>query len=550
MKKTCLSLFLLLLGACLNSLCAQQLGIIPEPVKTERYKGSFLLSASAKIYADPKDSLICLNADYLSTALKTVSGLEPGRSDQKAKAELRLLKGKFAGIGEEGYLLNIDASGVSISANTGKGIFYGIQSLLQLLPAYQNNASISLPFLKVIDYPRFGWRGMMLDVSRHFFSAQVVKRYIDLLAAYKMNVFHWHLSDSEGWRLEIKKYPRLTSVGAWRKEVPGSVFYRNHQTLPADTFNYGGYYTQKEAREIVRYASARNITVIPEIDMPGHSDAAIAAYPELSCFGHPQPVRSSFGGDPDALANYCAGKEESFRFLEGVLAEVIDIFPSAYIHIGGDEVNKTSWKNCSACQQRIKNQGLKDEHELQSYFIGRIGRFLKNQGRKLIGWDEILEGGLPADAAVMSWRGEVGGIKAAKMHHPVVMTPVKPLYFNRYQADTLSVQQPLAARFSINTLKDVYTYRPIPKELSPAEASFVLGAQGCLWTEFISSENDLERMVLPRMLALSEVLWSKELALDWTKFNNKLYFHAKRLSAEGKNIFSGLPFLYNNIEVR
>ncbi|WP_175474587.1 beta-N-acetylhexosaminidase [Pedobacter rhizosphaerae] len=550
MKKTCLSLFLLLLAACFNSLGAQQLAIIPEPVKTERFKGSFLLSDPVKIYADAKDSLIRLHADYLSAALKTVTGLEPGRSDQKSRAQFRLLKGKFAGLGEEGYLLNIDASGISISANTGKGIFYGIQSLLQLLPAYQNNAIISLPYLKVTDYPRFGWRGMMLDVSRHFFSAEAVKRYIDLLAAYKMNVFHWHLSDSEGWRLEIKKYPKLTRVGAWRKEVPGSVFYRNHQALPADTFNYGGYYTQSEAREIVHYASLRNITVIPEIDMPGHSDAAIAAYPGLSCSGLAQPVRSSFGGDPNALANYCAGKEESFQFLEGVLSEVIDIFPSAYIHIGGDEVNKTSWKNCSACQQRIKNQGLKDEHELQSYFISRIGRFLQSKDRKLIGWDEILEGGLPGGATVMSWRGESGGIKAARMHRTVVMTPVKPLYFNRYQADTLTVQQPLAARFSINTLKDVYQYRPIPKELSSTEASFVLGAQGCLWTEFISSENDLERMVLPRMLALSEVLWSKEQSLNWNKFNNKLYFHAKRLGAEGKNIFSGVPFLYNNIEVR
>lgn len=541
-------LFILLF--CINSSFATKVSIIPEPVKTEIYKGKFTINANSRIYFDDKNPQLARHANYFTTVVAAVSGLELETSKNKAQSQVRLLIGADPTIGQEGYYLTINNKGVTITANSDKGIFYGLQSLLQLLPVYRTNAVLELPLLKITDYPRFKWRGMMLDVSRHFFSPEAVKSYIDLLALYKMNVFHWHLTDSEGWRLEIKKYPKLTSVGAWRKEVPGSVFYKTKQILPADTFSYGGFYTQAQAREIVEYAMERKIMVVPEIDMPGHSDAAIAAYPELSCTGTPQQVRSSFGGAPDALANYCAGKDHSFEFLENVLKEVMEVFPSAYIHVGGDEVNKTGWKKCSACQQRIKNEGLKDEHQLQSYFIKRIGTFLQKNNKKLIGWDEILEGGLAPDATVMSWRGEDGGIQAAKMHHPVVMAPVKPLYFNRYQADTLRFPQPLAARYSINTLKNVYDYDPIPAVLSSYEASFVMGAQACIWTEFIHSLKDIEEMALPRMLALSEGLWSPRASKNWARFNNKLYFHSKRLSGAGRSVFTAAPFLYDNVEVK
>lgn len=544
----------LLLFICLlftvNSSIANNISIIPEPVKMEVHQGRFVVSKGQKLYFDPKHPLLEKHAKYFASAVRSVSGIDLISSRNIQQSEIRLLIAPYKAVGKEGYRLIINDKGITISAQTDKGIFYGLQSLLQLMPAQRTNESLALPKLSIMDYPRFEWRGMMLDVSRHFFSEEAVKRYIDLLAMYKMNVFHWHLTDSEGWRIEIKKYPKLTSVGAWRKEVPGSIFYKKNQTLPVDTFSYGGFYTQAQAREVVRYAAERNITVVPEIEMPGHSDAAIAAYPELSCTGLPQEVKSSFGSKPGAETNYCAGKEHSFEFLENVLKEVIEIFPSSYIHIGGDEVEKTSWKKCSACQQRIKTEGLKDEHELQSYFIKRIGRFLHSKDKKLLGWDEILEGGLAPEATVMSWRGEKGGIEAAKMNHHVVMAPVRPLYFNRYQADTLSIQQPVAARFSINTLKNVYDYEPLHSSLNEKESAFVLGAQGAIWTEFISSIKAVEEMTLPRMLALAEVLWSPKPAKNWENFNKKLYFHSRRLGAQGRSVFTAAPFLYHNMQVK
>lgn len=543
-------LLLILLFLGISSSFAQSLNIIPEPVEVKILRGDFTIDKHTSIYYGIGTPVLAKHAGYFQKAVSSISGLHPEISTTRKHNQIQLLIQAEQHIGDEGYLLNINNRGIVITANTDKGVFYGLQSLLQILPAYRSNAALTLPLVSVTDYPRFTWRGMMLDVSRHFFSTEAVKKYIDLLAMYKMNVFHWHLTDSEGWRLEIKKYPKLTSVGAWRKEIPGSVFYKKNQVLPTDTFTYGGFYTQDQAREIVQYASERNITVIPEIEMPGHSDAAITAYPELSCTGAAQPVRSSFGGEPDALTNYCAGKDASFAFLENVLKEVMTIFPSDYIHVGGDEVNKTSWKSCRACQLRIRNEKLKDEDELQSYFIKRIGTFLKKNNRKLIGWDEILEGGLAPEATVMSWRGETGGIKAAKLHHPVVMAPVQPLYFNRYQADTLTVQQPIAARYSINTLKDVYDYEPVPAVLTEKETAYILGAQACLWTEFISSPTDIERMVLPRMLALSEVLWSPKALKNWSTFNNKLYFHSKRLGGSGISVFTSVPFQFNGIKVK
>lgn len=513
--------------------------IIPMPVKMEILPGSFQISTNTAIFYSAKQPNLLKHATYLSTAIQSISGIHPSVVKNSGRNRIRLIINHSAEIGTEGYHLTVDVSGISITANTDKGIFYGIQTLLQAFTSIRTNQKLTVRNLKITDYPRFAWRGMMLDVSRHFFSPEAIKNYIDLMAMYKINVFHWHLTDDEGWRLEIKKYPKLTQVGAWRKEVRGSVFYKKNQVLnQTDTLTYGGYYTQQQAKEIVAYASARNIMVIPEIEMPGHSHAVIASYPQLSCSGQPQQVKTSMGALPGAQANYCAGKEESFTFLKDVIKEVIQIFPAPYIHVGGDEVDKTSWKNCALCQQRMKNLGLKDEHELQSYFISKMGKFLKANNRQLIGWDEILEGGLPADAIVMSWRGEKGGVEAVKLNHNVVMTPVKPLYFNRYQADTLVYQQPLAARFSINTLKNVYDYEPIPKELNLANQHYVLGTQGCLWTEFILSVQQLEQMTFPRMIALSEVMWSPAKIKNWENFNNRLYNHTNRLGETGVNFFS------------
>lgn len=515
-----------------------KVNIIPEPVKMETFAGNFSIGPSVQIYLSAKNKELSKQAKFLSSAIESLSGVKLKVTNNSTNNSIKLMIIKSEVIGKEGYHLNIDAKGIVISANTDKGIFYGIQTLLQALPTIRTNQELKVSYLKITDYPRFQWRGMMLDVSRHFFSTTAVKDYIDLLAKYKMNVFHWHLADSEGWRLEIKKYPKLTSVGAWRKEIPGSIFYKTNQTLTRDSFSYGGYYTQEQVKEIVAYALARNITIVPEIEMPGHSDAALASYPEFGCTGKPQQVRSSMGPLPNAEANFCAGKEQTFVFLQGVLQEVMQLFPSSYIHIGGDEVDKKCWDNCALCQKRMKTEGLKDVKELQSYFIKRMGKFITAKGRKMIGWDEILEGGLAPNATVMSWRGEKGGIEAAKLKHDVVMAPAKVLYFNRYQADTIAVQQPLAAKYTINTLQKVYDYEPIPKELASSESRFVLGAQGCIWTEFISSVPHLEQMTMPRMLALSEVLWSPVENKNWDRFKSKAYFHSKRLGNQGVVVFT------------
>ncbi len=403
-------------------------------------------------------------------------------------------------------------------------MLYGLQSLLQTLPFSRTNDLVEIPSMEVKDYSRFKWRGMMLDVSRHFASPELVKEFIDLLAAYKMNVFHWHLVDGAGWRLEIKKYPKLTQQAAWRVDDLGKSWNWADIQFNADRSKstYGGYYTQEQVKEIVAYAKARNITVVPEIEMPGHSEAAMAAYPELSCNSKNNFAQSGNFLASKVESNYCAGNDQAFTFLQDVLTEVMAIFPSKYIHIGGDEVDKTSWKHCAKCQARMKTEQLKDEKELQSYFIRRMEKFLVSKNRKMIGWDEILEGGLAPEATVMSWRGEAGGIEAAKMGHDVVMTPGSPYYFDHYQGDPET--EPLAIG-GFNTLKKVYNYDPIPVELTSEEAKRVLGAQANLWTEYITTAEHVKYMILPRMLALAEVLWSKKEQRDWNNFAERLQPH-------------------------
>jgi hexosaminidase len=398
--------------------------------------------------------------------------------------------------GDESYVINIKPHRIDITGSKA-GVFYGLQSLKQMLQA---NNDVKIPCGEIKDAPRYAWRGMHLDVCRHFFSVADVKRYIDLLALHKFNVFHWHLTDDQGWRIEIKKYPLLTQVGSMRKET---LIGKPSDTARYDGTPYGGFYTQQEIKEVVAFAAARHVTVVPEIEMPGHSLAALASYPQFSCRQQPLETGTTWGVYDDV---YCAGNDSTFQFLENILTEVCDLFPGKYIHIGGDECPKERWKTCTKCQARIKNEQLKDEHELQSYFIRRIEKFLNGKGRQIIGWDEILEGGLAPNAAVMSWRGTSGGIEAAKQKHYVVMSPGRPCYFDHYQSKDRT-KEPMAIG-GYNPLKNVYQYEPTPKELSDAEKKYIMGAQGNVWTEYILNFSHVEYMSVPRMMALSETLWT------------------------------------------
>ena len=426
----------------------------------------------------------------------------------------------------------MSADQVSVSAQTVAGVFHGIQTLLQLFPenAWQKsgtqkeNGKIPQVFIK--DEPRFVYRGMHLDVGRHFFPVAFIKKFIDQLAYHKMNYFHWHLTEDQGWRIEIKKYPRLTEISAFRDET--LVGHYNDQPHQFDGQRYGGFYTQEEVKEIVAYAQSRFITVIPEIELPGHSQAVLAAYPELACNEGPFKVMTKWGVSEEV---YCP-KEETFRFLEDVLREVIALFPSPYIHIGGDECPKIRWKESAFCQALIKKEGLKDEHGLQSYFIKKIEDFLNKNGKQIIGWDEILEGGLAPNATVMSWRGIEGGIEAARQGHDVIMTPTSHCYFDYYQSD--HEEEPLAIGGFL-PLKKVYSYEPVPEELNTVEAKHILGAQGNIWTEYMKRSDHVEYMAFPRLSALSEVVWSKKESRDYSDFINRLSTHLVRLKNQGIN---------------
>lgn len=426
-------------------------------------------------------------------------------------------------LGEEAYQLDVDHKGIHIKASDEAGFFYGVQSLIQLLPI--DKKIVSLPYLNIEDSPRFKWRGLHLDVCRHFFPVEFVKKYIDLMALYKLNTFHWHLTEDQGWRIEIKKYPKLTEVGSIRKET---MVAKNFDPYVGDGKPYGGFYTQEEIREIVAYAAARQITVVPEIEMPGHSIAALAAYPELGCGPGPYEVGTKWGVYEDI---YCPS-EKTFAFLKDVLTEVIDLFPGEYIHIGGDEAPKAAWKKSALAQQVIKREGLKDEFELQSYFIKRIEKFLVSKGKKLIGWDEILEGGLAPQAAVMSWRGEKGGIEAAEAGHNVVMSPNAELYFDHYQGKP--EDEPLAIG-GFTTLESVYHYEPVPEELDDAHHQYVMGAQANVWTEYIPTPEHAEYMAYPRVLALAETVWTQKEKKNWEAFQAKLPTQFKLLDERKVN---------------
>lgn len=488
--------------------------LIPAPRSLNMGTGHFTLSKSTRIIMDGRPDLagdIAWFNDYLERYYQFRLDVS---SEPLAGNFIRFRTAADTGLGKEGYVLSIDAKGIEIQAPAGgAGNFYALQSLIQLLPV-SSAKDLSIPALRISDVPRFAWRGMHLDACRHFFPLTFVKRYIDLIAMYKMNIFHWHLTDDQGWRIEIKRYPELTRTGAWRK---GTMVgrYSDHRY---DSTRYGGYYTQEEIKEVVAYAASKHVTVVPEIEMPGHAVAAIASYPWLSCSGAHLNVERGWGVFDDI---FCT-KDSVFRFLENVLDEVVTLFPGKYIHIGGDEAPKTRWKSCPVCQAVMKREGLKNEQELQSYFIRRIGKYVSSKGRRIIGWDEILEGGLAPDASVMSWQGMEGGMAAASQHHPVVMSPVSHCYFDYYQASP--AHEPLAIG-GYTPLEKVYAFEPVPATLAPGDQPYVMGAQGNLWTEYILTSQQAEYMVLPRMAALAEVVWSPKEQRNETGFLLRLQKH-------------------------
>jgi hexosaminidase len=500
-----------------------QLNSVPKP-QDAKVSANLISLAGAKVI--PSDAAkLRFETAYLQIHLQQMMGiLSPTNDLIKAQPIERIALNLFMPdtlLPQGWYSIKMADNTVHISAPEKSGIFYGIQTLLQAIRSPLGAQLIAPEFEISGDFPQFSWRGMHLDVSRHFFPAAFIKQYIDLLAMHKMNVFHWHLTDDQGWRIEIKKFPKLTEVGAFRN---GSMIGHYNENR-FDSLRYGGFYTQDEIREIVQYAAQRHIAIVPEIEMPGHAMAALAAYPQYSCTGGPFEVAQKWGVFDDV---FCP-KEETFSFLQSVLDEVCDLFPGKYIHIGGDECPKTRWEQCHACKKRMVDEKLKDGHELQSYFIQRIEKYLNSKGKQIIGWDEILEGGLAPNAAVMSWRGTEGGIAAANLKHPVVMTPGTHCYFDHYQADP---RQENVAIGGYTTLEKVLSFDPIPEALKgKSEASFILGAQGNVWTEYMYTTQDVERMALPRMSALAEVLWigpSKSEYTDFIQRLSSLRFHWER----------------------
>jgi hexosaminidase len=502
--------------------------LIPHPQSLVRGDGHFTLTPQTQIYAAPDAVPV---AEYLAVLLKGSTGFTFPVIYQQAVPDTQdviILAAGRPALGAESYELVVSPERVVLHAGDAAGRFYGVQTLRQLLPlaveagSPQPGVTWVIPAVTIKDSPRFAWRGLHLDVVRHWFPVSFVKKFIDWMALHKYNVFHWHLTDDQGWRIEIKRYPRLTEVGSRRAATP----------IPADRQQsdgkpYGGFYTQDEIREVVAYARSRYITVLPEIEMPGHALAALTAYPELGCMGEGYAVWTHWGIAEDV---FCAGNEATYTFLENVLAEVLDLFPGEFIHVGGDECPKLRWESCPRCQAAIQRENLKDEHELQSYVIRRIEKFLNAHQRRLIGWDEILEGGLAPNATVMSWRGTEGGIAAATAGHDVVMSPESTCYFDHYQAQDWETEPPAIGGFT--PLETVYAFDPVAG-VPDDKAGHVLGGQGNTWTEYIPTEAQLEYMVYPRAAALAEALWLPPRQRDYDDFTRRLPGHLQRLDRLG-----------------
>lgn len=547
MKKLIPVLFLALMAFQSRAQTDANLGIIPAPVSIQKSNGSFHLSKTVVLISNEAEN--AKSADLLNAFIVTKGGfaLREAKTIDKGQKAIVLTSVGAEKLPAEGYTIKITPNEIKVTGK-GTGLFYGVQSLMQLMPEKAQD-KIVVPAVEINDYPRFKYRGLHLDVGRHFFPVAFVKKYIDLMAQYKLNTFHWHLTEDQGWRIEIKKYPKLISVGSSRN---GTIIGNYPGTGGTDNEVYKGYYTQDEVKGIVAYAASKFINVIPEIEMPGHASAAIAAYPELSCF----PDRDTFVGDKTPWSGSRTGKqvqqtwgvfddvfvptENTFNFLQDVLDEVMALFPSKYIHIGGDECPKEYWKQSPFCQQFIKDNNLKDEHGLQSYFIQRIEKYINSKGRSIIGWDEILEGGLAPNATVMSWRGEAGGIEAAKQNHDVIMTPGSAgMYFDHKQSD--SPDEPLTIGGFAPYTK-TYAYDPVPKELSAEQQKHIIGVQGNVWTEYMETPAKVEYMILPKLFSLSEIAWSQVARKDIKNFTEeRVPVHLARLDKTATNYWVPTP---------
>jgi len=520
--------------AQLKEIPANSLGLVPLPLNVKAYAAEYTLPAKVMIAAKTKDELNV--AGFLKAYLNEI-GKAASITADAANAHIQL-KTSAAGANQnqEGYQLTVNKGGVVITAAAGPGLFYGSQTLMQLLPV-KSQKEVKLPYVSIKDEPAFTWRGTMLDVARHYFPVSFIKKYIDFLAAYKINTFHWHLTDDQGWRIEIKKYPKLTQVSAFRKEslIGAQQLLKKPEDFKYDGTPYGGFYTQEQIKEVIAYAQKRYITIVPEIEMPGHSVAVLAAYPELACKPGPYETRTLWGISEDIVCP----SEQTFQFFEDVLTEVVQLFPGKYVHIGGDEAPKDRWRESSLVQDLMKKENISDVEKVQGWFNNRIEKFLLSKNKKLIGWDEILEGGISPNSTVMSWRGEKGGIEAARHGNEVVMSPSTHLYFDHGQNPMPhSPNEPLMIGGYL-PLEKVYSFNPLSAELTPAQHQLILGPQANLWTEYVTTPEKVEYMLFPRFLALAEVAWTPYNQKNYDNFLLRLGKQFRRLDAE--NIYYRIP---------
>jgi beta-L-N-acetylhexosaminidase len=504
------------------------LDVIPQPqeIVLARDTTPFVIARSTTIVYPATNEKMHRTADFLATFIKEMTGTEVRVSDKEKSSNAIILAVDSTMGHPEGYKLQITPEKVLLTGGSEAGVFYGIQTIHKALPILKDGkVAAALPAGAVTDFPRFRYRGFMIDVGRHFFPVSYLKQMIDLMALHNINYFHWHLTEDQGWRIEIKKYPKLTEIGSKRDST-----IIDWETKKFDGKPHSGFYTQDEAREIVRYAADRFITVVPEIDLPGHTTAALASYPELGCTGGPYKVLCSFGVFPDVL---CAGNDQTLQFTKDVLDEIMDIFPSEYIHIGGDECPKSRWEKCPKCQAKIKELGIKalpkhsKENQLQTYFMSELEKEINAHGRRMLGWDEVLEGGLTPNSTIMSWRGIQGGIEAARQHHDVIMTPIQRLYFSNPRINKMT---------GFEWMNRVYNFEPVPAELTDAEKKFVIGTQGCIWTEWTADSTKMEWQILPRMAALSEIQWTLPEHKNFERFMERL--------PEMLKIYSSLDYGY------
>ena len=504
------------------------LDVIPQPqeIVLARDTTSFIIDRSTTIVYPATNEKMHRTADFLATFIKEMTGTEVRVSDKEKSSNAIILAVDSTMGHPEGYKLQITPEKVLLTGGSEAGVFYGIQTIHKALPILKDGkVAAALPAGTVTDFPRFRYRGFMIDVGRHFFPVSYLKQMIDLMALHNINYFHWHLTEDQGWRIEIKNYPKMTEIGSKRDST-----IIDWETKKFDGKPHSGFYTQDEAREIVRYAADRFITVVPEIDLPGHTTAALASYPELGCTGGPYKVLCSFGVFSDVL---CAGNDQTLQFTKDVLDEIMDIFPSEYIHIGGDECPKSRWEKCPKCQAKIKELGIKalpkhsKENQLQTYFMSELEKEINAHGRRMLGWDEVLEGGLTPNSTIMSWRGIQGGIEAARQHHDVIMTPIQRLYFSNPRINKMT---------GFEWMNRVYNFEPVPAELTDAEKKFVIGTQGCIWTEWTADSTKMEWQILPRMAALSEIQWTLPEHKNFERFMERL--------PEMLKIYSSLDYGY------